>query len=108
MISHLFTNYQTTHSTHIPNPFIIDDKLLYTMIQNYGQHLSPYPLDGYYVHVGNQQYKVLLSEASFRDYGIYILKASEQPSKNEFGMIICFCYVLLNEHCFTLFHRYSK
>ena len=43
MISHLFTNYQTTHSTHIPNPFIIDDKLLYTMIQNYGQHLSPYP-----------------------------------------------------------------
>ena len=25
------------------NPFIIDDKLLYTMIQNYGQHLSPYP-----------------------------------------------------------------
>ena len=49
MISHLFTNYQTTHSTHIPNPFIIDDKLLYTMIQNYGQHLSPYPFDGYYV-----------------------------------------------------------
>ena len=81
MISHLFTNYQTTHSTHIPNPFIIDDKLLYTMIQNYGQHLSPYPLDGYYVHVGSQQYKVLLSEASFCDYGIYILKASEQPSK---------------------------
>lgn len=81
MISHLFTNYQTTHSTHIPNPFIIDDKLLYTMIQNYGQHLSPYPLDGYYVHVGNQRYKVLLSEASFRDYGIYILKASEQASK---------------------------
>ena len=81
MISHIFTNYQTTHSTHIPNPFIIDDKLLYTMIQNYGQHISPYPLDGYYVHVGNQRYKVLLSEASFRDYGIYILKASEQASK---------------------------
>ena len=81
MISHLFTNYQTTHSTHIPNPFIIDDKLLYTMIQNYGQHLSPYPFDGYYVHVGNQRYKVLLSEASFHEYGIYILKASEQPSK---------------------------
>ena len=40
MISHLFTNYQTTYSTHIPNPFIIDGKLLYTMIQNYGQHLS--------------------------------------------------------------------
>ena len=80
MISHLLTNYQTTHSTHIPNPFIIDDKLLYTMIQNYGQHLSPYPLDGYYVHVGNQRYKVLLSEASFRDYGIYILKAPESSN----------------------------
>ena len=25
--------------------------------------------------------KVLLSEASFHEYGIYILKASEQPSK---------------------------
>ena len=51
------------------------------MIQNYGQHISPYPLDGYYVHVGSQRHKVLLSEASFHDYGIYILKASEQPSK---------------------------
>ena len=77
MISHLFTNYQTIHSTHIPNPFIIDDKLLYTMIQNYGQHISPYPFDGYYVHVSNQRYKLLLSESSFCDYGINIMKDSE-------------------------------
>lgn len=76
-ISQMIDHILTTYSSHIPDSFVVNDKLLYTMIHDYGQQVSSYPFDGYYVHVGNQRYKLLLSQSSFCDYGIHIMKDSE-------------------------------
>ena len=78
MISHLFTNYQTTHSTHIPNPFLIHHKLIYTIIQNYPQHVNPYPFHPY-LHLTIQPYNTTIITTIIPSISLYIIKHPQSP-----------------------------